>query len=76
MPGVSSRSAPPGSRTSSRWVVVWRPRRPRTASRALAASPSRRFTSVDLPTPDEPSSAIVGRAEVGVERLDALAGHR
>ena len=61
MPGVSMRSAPPGSRTSSRWVVVWRPRESssRTAPVRWRSLPSSALTSVDLPTPEEPSTTAV-----------------
>ena len=61
MPGVSMSSAPAGSRTSSRWVVVWRPRESssRTAPVRWRSWPSSALTSVDLPTPDEPRTTAV-----------------
>ena len=61
MPGVSMSSAPPGRRTSSRWVVVWRPRESssRTAAVRCRSLPTSALTSVDLPTPDEPSTTAV-----------------
>ena len=60
-PGVSTRSAPPGSSNSSRWVVVCRPRESesRTSAVRWRSSPSRALTRVDLPTPDEPRIAAV-----------------
>ena len=60
IPGVSIRQPPVGSTTSSRWVVVWRPR-PSARSSAVASRslPARRFTSVDLPTPDGPTRVPV-----------------
>ena len=60
IPGVSRSTAPEGSGTSSRWDVVCRPRPPALVSAVARTSrPAKRFTSVDLPTPDEPSRAIV-----------------
>ena len=60
IPGVSISRAPAGSGTSSRCVVVCRPRPFALISRVTSSSrPASRLTSVDLPTPDEPSSAIV-----------------
>ena len=80
IPGVSMRSAPPGSRTSSRWVVVWRPRESssRTAPVRSRSVPSSALTSVDLPTPDEPEHdrGPARREVVGRERRDAVAGER
>ena len=79
MPGVSMRKAPPGSSNSSRWVVVWRPRESssRTAAVAWRCSPRSALTSVDLPTPDEPSTtAVWPGAEVGREVRDVVAGQR
>ena len=60
-PGVSTTSPPPGSRTSWRCRVVWRPSPScsRIVCVASSSSPASVFTSVDLPTPEEPSSAIV-----------------
>src|ERR1019366_6164045 len=61
MPGVSIRAPPAGSSMSSRWLVVWRPRLSdsRTSAVRRRSSPIRRFTSDDLPTPDDPTSASV-----------------
>ncbi len=60
MPGVSITRPPPGSSTSWRRVVAWRPRpSARTSRVSRTSSPSKRLTSVDLPTPDEPRSATV-----------------
>ena len=61
MPGVSISAPPPGSGMSSRCVVVCRPRLSdsRTSAVRRRSSPSRQFTSDDLPTPDDPSSATV-----------------
>ncbi len=61
MPGVSSRTPPPGSGTSSRVTVVWRPlpSPTRTSRVACRCSPSRALMSVDLPTPDGPIRATV-----------------
>ncbi len=61
IPGVSRTSPPPGSSTSWRCVVVWRPSpsSSRIVCVASSSSPASVFTSVDLPTPEEPSSAIV-----------------
>src|SRR5258708_5739112 len=60
-PGVSINNAPPGKTNSSREVVVCRPRLSlsRTGRTSCTASPSSRFTIVDLPTPEEPSSTNV-----------------
>ena len=60
-PGVSISSAPSSSANSSRCVVAWRPRASdaRTSSVRWRSSPSRRFTSVLLPTPDMPTRACV-----------------
>ena len=57
MPGVSISAPPPGSGISSRCVVVWRPRLSdsRTSAVRRRSSPSRQFTSDDLPTPETPS---------------------
>ena len=65
MPGVSMSSAPPGSSTRCRAVVVWRPL-PSTSLISAVFSrswPSSRLTSVDLPTPDDPMSATVWAGE-------------
>src|SRR5579871_1688555 len=60
-PGVSISNAPPGKRNKCRAVVVCRPLL--SASRvglvACFSSANNRFSSVDLPTPDEPSNTIV-----------------
>ena len=63
-PGVSTRRAPPGSATSSRCVVVWRPRwsASRTSCVFCFSRPRRRLTIVLLPTPDEPRRATVRAA--------------
>ena len=77
IPGVSSTSPPSGSSTSWRWVVVWRPSpsSSRISWVASSSSPANVFTSVDLPTPDEPSSAIVRPGvEVRPNELEAFAG--
>ena len=60
-PGVSISSAPPGSRNNSRAVVVCRPllSASRVGCVACFSSRSNRFTSVDFPTPDDPSNTIV-----------------
>jgi len=60
-PGVSITRAPPGSENIWRWVVVCRPRssETRTAAVRWASRSSKRLTSVDLPAPDEPTSASV-----------------
>ena len=54
----------PGAATSSRAVVVWRPRWSfsRTSPIACTAAPTSPFTSLDLPTPDAPMSATVRSA--------------
>ena len=61
MPGVSIRQAPPGSGSSARWVVVWRPRASlsRTSAVFMRSRPSSVLVSVDLPAPDEPTSTAV-----------------
>ena len=58
---VEDRHRPPGSRISSRRVVVWRPRwsSSRTSCVASSSSPTSALTIVDLPTPDEPSRTAV-----------------
>src|SRR5229473_5219794 len=60
-PGVSISNAPPGKTSSSREVVVCRPRLSlsRTGCTSWTASPRSRFAIVDLPTPEEPSSTNV-----------------
>ena len=60
-PGGVDDRAPPGSRNSSRWVVVWRPRRsaPRTGWVDWVSWPSNRLINVDFPTPEEPIAASV-----------------
>ena len=60
-PGVSMSIAPPGRRTSSRAVVVWRPfPSPRTSPVASSIVPRpRRLARVDLPAPDGPRSTTV-----------------
>ena len=76
-PGVSTTSPPPGSRTSWRCRVVCRPSPScsRIVCVASSSSPASVFTSVDLPTPDEPSSAIVRPgSEVGADQVEAVAG--
>ena len=76
-PGVSTTSPPPGSRTSWRCLVVCRPSPScsRIVCVASSSSPASVFTSVDLPTPDEPSSAIVRPgSEVGADQVEAVAG--
>ena len=60
-PGVSMTIPPPGSRISSRWLVVCRPSSSsaRVSPVAIRSLPAKRLTSVDLPTPLEPSSTAV-----------------
>ena len=66
MPGVSIRQPPCGSGSSTRCVVVWRPRESfsRTALVFILSMPSSVLVSVDLPAPDEPTSTALARAEV------------
>ncbi len=65
MPGVSTSqplpSAPPPKRCISRTVVVCMPlpSLSRTACVAMLSDPLSVLTSVDLPTPDDPTSATV-----------------
>src|SRR4051794_9297597 len=61
MPGVSTSRPPPGSRCSSRAVVVCRPRpSPARTSRAAATvRPASALARLDLPTPDGPTMAAV-----------------
>ena len=90
MPGVSISQPPAASRCIERPVVVWRPcasssRMPATDCRP---SPASVLTSVDLPTPDEPTSATVwpgphhgasrghGIRIAGVEALDEEPGQQ
>ena len=57
--------APPrGSTNSSRPIVVWRPRSSssRTSRTSWRSSPRSALVMVDLPTPDDPSSATVAPA--------------
>ena len=76
-PGVSTTSPPPGSRTSWRCRVVWRPSPScsRIVCVASSSSPASVFTSVDLPTPgraeqrDRPA-----RQQVGADQVEAVAG--
>jgi hypothetical protein len=58
---VSISTPPPGSGSSSRRTVVWRPLPScaRTAPVASRSSPSSALASVDLPVPDRPSSTTV-----------------
>ena len=59
-PGVSISSAPFLSALSCRWRVVCRPRPSRRSSAVgISSRPASRFSSVDLPTPDDPSRTIV-----------------
>ena len=77
VPGVSRTSPPPGSSTSCRCVVVCRPSpsSSRISRVASSSSPASVFTSVDLPTPDEPSSAIVRPGtEVRAHEVEPVAG--
>ena len=77
MPGESITSPPPGSTSSWRSVVVCRPSSSssRVSFVAMTSSPSQRLTSVDLPTPEEPSStAVVARLDPRAQRVAALAG--
>ena len=59
IPGVSRTRPPPGRRCSWRRVVVCRPRASssRISRTAATSAPASRFSSVDLPTPDEPTNA-------------------
>ena len=52
---------PPGRRISSRWLVVCRPSSSsaRISPVDIRSLPAKRLTSVDLPTPLEPSSTAV-----------------
>ena len=61
IPGVSMSSAPPGSRTARDASSCGgrASRRSRTAAVACRASPRSALTSVDLPTPDDPSTTAV-----------------
>ena len=61
MPGVSMSTPPPGTCTSSRATVVWRPfmSPSRTAAVSCTSDPISRFASVDLPTPLGPIIAAV-----------------
>ena len=61
MPGVSISNAPPGNSTSCRAVVVWRPlpSLSRTSPTCCRSCPSSRFTTVNFPTPEDPSNATV-----------------
>ena len=58
-PGVSTSRPPPGSRCSSRAVVVCRPRPSLRGSRRCRRSrrPASAFTRLDFPTPDGPTIA-------------------
>ena len=90
MPGVSTSQPPEGSRWSVRPVVVCRPlasssRMPRVA---ICSAPVSVLISVDLPTPDDPTSATVWPApaprgqlpDAGrvacIDRLDEEPGHQ
>ena len=72
-PGVSTSTPPPGSRTSSRAVVVWRPRwsPSRTGPVSCTSAPTSRLTSVDLPTPDAPINASV-RLSLASARISSM----
>ena len=61
MPGVSIRQPPCGSGSSTRAVVVCRPRESfaRTALVFIFSRPSRVLVSVDLPAPELPTSTTV-----------------
>ena len=60
-PGVSITRPPPGRTISSRWLVVCRPSSSstRVSFTAISSRPAKRFTSVDFPTPLQPSSTAV-----------------
>ena len=76
MPGVSTSQPPAGRRCSARPEVVWRPlsSSSRMPCVAIRSEPVSVLTSVDLPTPDEPTSATVWpRAHHGASRA-ALCG--
>ena len=79
MPGVSIRSAPPGSRTSSRCVVVWRPRESsaRTAFVRWRSGRGARSRAWTCRHPTSPAAPRCGPAP-GARRqaLDAVAGER
>ena len=71
---MSTSTPPSGRSTSSRAVVVWRPRWSvaRTSPVACTSAPTSAFTSVDFPTPDAPISATVRPvAGVGAQLVDA-----
>ena len=76
MPGVSSSQPPRGRRCISRTVVVCRPvsSPARIAWVAMLSDPRRLLTSVDLPTPEEPSSATVSPLPHQAARRATLAG--
>ena len=64
IPGVSITQPPPAMAWSERDVVVWRPlasdsRTPPVCCGSSCADPASVLTSVDLPTPDEPTTATV-----------------
>ena len=61
IPGVSRMRPPSGIRWSWRRLVVWRPRASssRISRTAATSSPASVLTSVDLPTPDDPTNATV-----------------
>src|SRR5438093_1939604 len=61
IPGVSRTRPPSGRRWSCRRVVVCRPcpSSSRISRVAATSAPASRFSSVDLPTPDEPTKATV-----------------
>ena len=78
-PGVSTSTPPSGSSTSSRAVVVCRPRwsLARTSPVACTSAPTSPFTSVDFPTPTRRSARPCARSpRTRAELVDADAGHR
>src|SRR5262245_60206211 len=59
-PGVSRIAPPPGTGTSARNVVVWRPRPSDRSSRVpMTAAPTTALTKLDLPAPDGPNRPSV-----------------
>ena len=59
-PGVSTSTAPPASGTSSRCVVVCRPRpSARRSPVAMTSRPASALTRLDLPAPDGPTATSV-----------------
>ena len=78
MPGVSTTQPDPpaaaGRPTASTCVAPCPHRRPSPVARS--ASGTRRFTSVDLPTPEWPSSTVTLSASSGADRLERIVAAR